>query len=54
MPSSASRPDRRPDPSTRQLWQQRLERFRHVSVRPTAYLPHAKSATRLTARHLLT
>ncbi len=28
MPSSASRPGRRPDPSTRRRWQQRLDRFR--------------------------
>jgi transposase len=28
MPSSASRPGRRPDPATRHLWQQRLDRFR--------------------------
>jgi hypothetical protein len=28
MPSSASRPGRRPDPATRHRWQQRLARFR--------------------------
>ena len=28
MPSSASRPGRRPDPATHHLWQQRLDRFR--------------------------
>src|ERR1700758_1444157 len=28
MPSSASRPGRRPDPTTHRLWQQRLGRFR--------------------------
>jgi transposase len=28
MSSSASRPGRRPDPATRHLWQQRLDRFR--------------------------
>ena len=28
MSSSASRPGRRPDPVTHQLWQQRLDRFR--------------------------
>ena len=31
MPSSASRPGRRPDPATRQLWQQRLERLLTIS-----------------------
>jgi hypothetical protein len=28
MPSSASRPGRRPDPATHHHWQQRLDRFR--------------------------
>ncbi len=28
MPSSASRPGRRPDPATHHRWQQRLDRFR--------------------------
>ena len=28
MPSSPSRPGRRPDPETHHLWQQRLDRFR--------------------------
>ena len=28
MPSSPSRPGRRPDPATHHLWQQRLDRFR--------------------------
>ena len=28
MPSSPSRPGRRPDPATHRLWQQRLARFR--------------------------
>jgi hypothetical protein len=37
MPSSASRPGRRPDPSTRQLWQQRLERFRHTGLTVSAF-----------------
>src|SRR5262245_19301317 len=32
MPSSSARPGRRPDPSTRQRWQQRLERFRHSGL----------------------
>ena len=32
MPSSSPRPGRRPDPSIRQLWQQRLERFRHSGL----------------------
>ena len=37
MPSSASRPGRRPDPSTRRLWQQRLERFRHSGLTIPAF-----------------
>jgi hypothetical protein len=32
MPSSASRLRRRPDPSTRRRWQQRLDRFRHSGL----------------------
>jgi transposase len=32
MPSSASRPGRRPDPATRHLWQQRLDRFRKSAL----------------------
>jgi hypothetical protein len=32
MPSSASRPGRRPDPATRQHWQQRLYRFRRSGL----------------------
>ena len=35
MPSS--RPGRRPDPSTRQLWQQRLERFRDGGLTTSAF-----------------
>jgi hypothetical protein len=37
MPSSASRPGRRPNPATRQLWQQRLERFRHSGLTVLAF-----------------
>jgi transposase-like protein len=37
MPSSAPRPGRRPDPSTRQRWQQRLERFRHSGLTVPAF-----------------
>jgi transposase len=37
MLSSASRPGRRPDPATRQRWQQRLERFRHSSLTVPAF-----------------
>src|SRR5262245_31725848 len=32
MPSSSSRPCRRPDPATRLRWQQRLQRFRHSGL----------------------
>jgi transposase len=32
MPSSASRPGRRPDPATHRLWQQRLDRFRNSGL----------------------
>ena len=41
MPSSASRPGRRPDPSTRQLWQQRLERFRDSGLTTSAFCDRA-------------
>ena len=37
MPSSVSRPGRRPDPSTRRLWQQRLERCRHSGLSIPAF-----------------
>ena len=37
MPSSVSRPGRRPDPATRQLWQQRLERFRRSGLTVPAF-----------------
>ncbi len=37
MPSSASRPGRRPDPSARRLWQERLERFRHSGLTTSAF-----------------
>jgi len=37
MPAFASRPGRRPDPSTRQFWQQRLERFRRSGLTVTAF-----------------
>jgi len=32
MPSSASRPGRRPDPATPRRWQQRLDRFRRSGL----------------------
>ena len=37
MPSSVSRPGRRPDPSMRQLWQQRLDRFRDSGLTTSAF-----------------
>jgi len=37
MPSSASRLGRRPDPSTRQVWQQRLERLRNSGLTVSAF-----------------
>ena len=40
MPSSASRPGRRPDPSTRQRWQQRLDRFRRSGLTVPDFCDH--------------
>jgi transposase len=37
MPSSASRPGRRPDLATRQRWQQRLDRFRRSGLTVLAF-----------------
>jgi hypothetical protein len=37
MPLSASRPGRRPNPATRQRWQQRLERFRASGLTVPAF-----------------
>jgi hypothetical protein len=37
MPALASRPGRRPDPSTRQRWQRHLERFRHSGLTASAF-----------------
>ena len=37
MSSSASRPGRRPDPSARRLWQERLERFRQSGLTTSAF-----------------
>jgi hypothetical protein len=37
MPSSSSRTGRRPDPATRQRWQQRLDRFRSSGLTVPAF-----------------
>src|SRR5262245_40380126 len=37
MPLSASRPGRRPDPATRQRWQQRLDRFHRSGLTVPAF-----------------
>jgi hypothetical protein len=37
MPSSASRPGRRPDPATRQSWQQCLDRFQRSGLTVPAF-----------------
>jgi hypothetical protein len=37
MPSSPSRPGRRPDPATRQRWQDRLEGFRRSGLTVPAF-----------------
>ena len=37
MSSSVSRPGRRPDPSARRLWQERLERFRQSGLTTSAF-----------------
>jgi hypothetical protein len=37
MAPSSSRPGRRPDPATRQRWQQRLERFRRTGLNVTDF-----------------
>jgi transposase len=37
MPSSSSRPGRRPDPVTRHVWQQRLQRFERSGLTVPAF-----------------
>jgi transposase len=45
MPASVSRPGRRPDPATRQRWQQRLERFRRSGLTVPAFCARERFST---------
>jgi hypothetical protein len=45
MPSSSPRTGRRPDPATRQRWQQRLDRFRHSGLTVPAFCKRESVST---------